>query len=109
MKLIIAIISKEDERGVLIELYKNGFHSARIPSTRSFFRGKGVNLLIGVEDKDADKVVNLIKEKSSKREKTVVNATEIFGMSAGVDASNVETEIGGATIFVLNVESFVKV
>ena len=109
MKLIVAIISKDDERNVLAELHRHDFGATKLPTTGSFLKGKNTTLIIGVEKDQVEEVVALIKEKSRTREKVVVNATEIFGMSTGIDASSMEAEVGGAVMFVLDVESFIKV
>lgn len=109
MKLIMAIICKDDERRVLAALGSNGFEATKLSATGGFLKGKNTTLLIGVETEQVDQVVGIIKKKSGAREKIIVNATEIFGMSTGIDAANVEAEVGGAVLFVLDVESFIKV
>ncbi len=109
MKMVVAIINKDDERKVVTDIYKNGFFATKLNASGNFLRGKNMILLIGTDDDNVDTVVDIVREKSGKREKVVVNASEMFGMGSGIDASNMEVEVGGAVIFVLNVESFMRV
>ena len=50
MKLIIAIINRDDAGAVIQNLSRNGFSSTRLSTTGGFLLAGNVTLLIGVEE-----------------------------------------------------------
>jgi uncharacterized protein YaaQ len=62
--------------------------------------------LIGVEDEQVQDVIDVIGQHSKKRKQMVPNNSFDVGMYS---AFPVEVTVGGATIFVMNVERFEKV
>lgn len=108
MKLIVAIINNDDANAVMNNITKAGYSATRLSTTGGFLRAGNVTLLIGVEKSKVDEVVNIIGEHSSQRKKiTPVNTTYI-GESM-LTSMPVEVTVGGATIFVLDVEQFYKI
>lgn len=108
MKLIVAIINSDDAHSVMIHLTKAGYTATKLATSGGFLRAGNVTLLIGVEAKKVDDVINIIGEYSSQRKKiTPVNTTYI-GESM-LSSMPVEVTVGGATIFVLDVEQFYKI
>ena len=106
MKLIIAIINYDDAGSVIESLSKSGFSSTRLSTTGGFLLAGNVTLLIGVEDEKVDDVIHTIAENSRKRTKMVPSTASFSaGMYAGMP---VQVTVGGATIFVMNVERFEK-
>ena len=66
-----------------------------------------LTLLIGAEDGDVERAKEIIRRNSSTRQKTVpTNAS--FGRGLAPGDTVVETNVTGATVFVLGVESFEK-
>ncbi len=108
MKLIIAIINNDDANAVMNGLTENGYSATRLSTSGGFLRAGNVTLLIGVEDRKVDEVTNIIGEHSSQRKKiTPVNTTYI-GESM-LSSMPIQVTVGGATIFVLDVEQFYKI
>lgn len=108
MKLIIAIINSDDAHAVVTHITKAGYSATRLATSGGFLRAGNVTLLIGVEAKKVDDVINIIGEYSSQRKKiTPVNTTYI-GESM-LSSMPVEVTVGGATIFVIDVEQFYKI
>ena len=107
MKLIIAIVNRDDAGDVTHRLTKAGFMSTRLSTTGGFLRAGNATLLIGTEDEKVPQVIAVLNECCSRR-------TEIINASTGSYAEQfftsfpVEVTIGGATVFVLNVEQFMK-
>ena len=106
MKLIIAIVSNDDSSAVSANLTENGFMVTKLSTTGGFLRSGNTTLIIGTEDEKVTKAIDLIKEESKKR-------TEIIPATASFDISRyasypVEVQVGGATIFVVDVEQFIK-
>ena len=107
MKLITAIVNKEDSRAVCNELLKHKFYVTRLATTGGFLMAGNITMLIGVEDEKVDEVISIISEHSCQR-KEIVPSTASYGVGV-TTAFPLEVTVGGATIFVTNVERFEKV
>lgn len=112
MKLVFAIVHDDDGRKVMEELNKNGFSVTKMCSSGGFLRAGNTTLLVGVEEEKIDEVISII-EKKSKSRKQIINTPATPG---GIDAMSavympypVEVNVGGATIFVVDVEKFYKI
>ena len=104
MKLIIAIINYDDAKSVIESLTKNGFSSTRLSTTGGFLLAGNVTLLIGVEEDQVDQAVDIIRRHSHSRKQLMPAITE---MSHGfMPVMPVEVTVGGATLFVVDVERF---
>ena len=104
MKLIVAIINHDDAGAVTQNLSRNGFSSTRLSTTGGFLLAGNVTLLIGVKDDQVQDVIDLIHKSSHSRKQMVPAFTE---MSYGfMPVMPVEVTVGGATVFVLDVERF---
>lgn len=104
MKLIIAIINDDDFRGVSEALIKAEFQSTRLSSTGSFLKAGNFTLLICVEDERLNECIDIIRGHCKKRRQMVASPS-LHGSFA---AYPVEITIGGATVFVTDVERFEK-
>ncbi|MBQ5677233.1 MAG: cyclic-di-AMP receptor [Clostridia bacterium] len=108
MKLVVAIINNDDANAVMSNLTKNGYQATKLSTSGGFLRAGNITLLIGVEKNKVDEVINLIGECSSQRKKiTPVNNTYIG--DSMLSSMPIEVTVGGATIFVLDVEQFYKI
>ena len=106
MKLILAIISTDDTKACISALNKASFHVTRLATTGGFLSSGNTTLIIGCEDKEVEKAIEIIGNESQRR-------TEIVPSTASYDIGRyasfpVEVQVGGAVIFVLDVEQFVK-
>ncbi len=106
MKLIIAIVSNDDSSAVNANLNKHGFMVTKLSTTGGFLRTGNTTMLCGVEDDKVEEAIECIKEEAKKRTE-IVPATASFDMNQFA-AFPVEVKVGGATIFVLNVDQFIK-
>lgn len=106
MKLIIAIINSEDSHSVLGEITKAGFYATKLSTTGGFLRSGNLTLLMGVEDDKVDELLEILGNNCKKREElTPVIPSYEAGMMAAIP---VTITVGGATVFVLDVEQFHK-
>ena len=107
MKMILAVIDKDDSPGVMQNLIKNGFQITTLSTTGGFLRAGNVTILVGVDDDKAQEVIEIIKEHSKSRKQQIpfMPGNEMGYLSS----MPVEVSVGGATIFVLNVEQFEKI
>lgn len=106
MKLIIAIINNDDCPSVLSELTHKGYGATKLSTSGGFLRAGNSTLLIGTEDDKVDDVIAVISEFSRKRTQMVTPSPSFI--SEGFISRAVEVTVGGATVFVLDVEQFIK-
>lgn len=106
MKMITAIVNKEDSSAVCNALTKSGFSVTKLSTTGGFLMAGNTTLLIGTDDEKVDACIEVIASCSRQR-KEVVPSTASYGI--GVTAAYpLEVTVGGATLFVTNVERFEK-
>lgn len=106
MKLVIAIVSNDDTAAVTSVLTEHGYYMTKLSTTGGFLRAGNATLMMGTEDEKVPELIELIKSESSRRTE-IVPATATFDINHYA-AYPVEVQVGGATIFVLNVEQFIK-
>ena len=108
MKLVIGIVNSDDVNELLSEITKASFQATKLSTSGGFLKMGNVTVLVGVEDERVDEVIEIFKECCSRR-KQMISATPSFlgeGLMAGAP---VEITIGGATLFVVDVEQFMKI
>ncbi|MBE7047820.1 MAG: transcriptional regulator [Ruminococcaceae bacterium] len=110
MKLLLAIVNNEDGNLVMRELNKAGFSVTKMASTGGFLRAGNTTLLVGTEEEEVQKAVDIIAKHSMKRMQVMFTPEPFIG-ALGNDLSSFpeEIETGGATIFVVDVERFEKI
>ena len=107
MKLILAIINRDDAGAVTQNLTKQGFSSTKLSTTGGFLMSGNVTILVGVDEEKVQEVIDIITEQSHSRRQMIPTTTE---MSYGYYPSMpVEVTVGGATIFVVDIERFERV
>ena len=60
MKMITAIVNKEDSKNVCNELIKAGFSVTRLSTTGGFLMAGNMTLMIGTDDEKVDECIGLI-------------------------------------------------
>ena len=101
MKLVLAIINHDDAHVVVHNLTKEGFLVTKLSTTGGFLMVGNMTVLIGVPDEKVNTVIKII-------DKQVMPSMSEIGMEL-YPSMPVEVTVGGATVFVLNVERFEKV
>ncbi|MBQ8647493.1 MAG: cyclic-di-AMP receptor [Oscillospiraceae bacterium] len=106
MKLITAIVNKEDSRNVTHALIEAGFSVTRLSTTGGFLMAGNMTLLIGLPDERVDECIQVIGDHCKQRTEVVPSSA---GFGVGMEHTYpVEVTVGGATVFVTNVERFEK-
>lgn len=108
MKLVIAVIQDKDSQRLLSELSQAGFRSTKLASTGGFLREGNTTLFVGVEDQQVERVIALIKSICRAREQLVTPLSPVGGPADSYIPFPVEILVGGATMFVVDVEHFEK-
>lgn len=109
MKLVYAIVHDEDGPKVMEELNKSGFSVTKLCSSGGFLKAGNTTLLVGIEEDSVETVIDVIKKKSKSRKQIINSSMTPNGMGGMFIPYPVEVVVGGATIFVLDVERFEKV
>ena len=104
MKLVFAIVNGEDSQAVAKALTKAGFFATKLASTGSFLSAGNTTFLLCVENDRVEEVIETIRKKSHRRKQFVPTSVP---MHSGASFP-VEVEVGGATVFVTDVERFEK-
>ena len=106
MKLIFAIVSNDDRSRVSKELTKNKYSVTKLATTGGFLMAGNTTFLIGTDDDRVDDVIRIIGMHSKKRTQMVPSSAS-YGVGM-YTSFPVEVQVGGATIFVTNIERFEK-
>lgn len=110
MKIIYAIVSSDDGNRVTDVLNDHHFSVTKLATTGGFLKKGNATLMIGTDEDRVDEAIALIRETCGKRQNISCNvpAPNIGSVSAGYMVMPVSVEMGGATIFVTDVERFEK-
>ena len=108
MKLILAIVNNDDSALAASALTEEGFSVTKLATSGGFLQVGNTTFLIGTEDERAAEAINILKKHCTTR-KQVRNAMPSLGF--GIHHMNVPEVItvGGATIFVLDVDHMEKI
>jgi uncharacterized protein YaaQ len=109
MKLIIAIVQDDDASDLIDIITEEGFRVTKLATTGGFLKSGNTTLMIGVEQDKVDKVLAMIEEVCKTREQVVTSPSPVAGSTGVYVPYPVEVEVGGATIFVVDVDKFIKI
>lgn len=107
MKLIYAIVNNDDSHSVSSSLTKAGYSATKLASTGGFLMAGNTTFLICAEADKVDEIVEIIK-KCSRRRKQYVPASNMAGVEMQAASYPMEVSVGGATVFVTDIERFEK-
>lgn len=105
MKLIYVIVRNVDSSRVMEGLNKKGFYVTKLASTGGFLREGNTTLMIGTEEEKVDEVIDVVKKECGPRQQIISNPVG----PAEYTSMQVLVNVGGATIFVMDVDRFEKI
>ena len=105
MKMIMAILHKNDELETIEELNIAGYMVTKLATTGGFLKKKSTTIMVVVDDEKVTEALKIIRKTI-----TYANPALISGQSSMSAAPSVpiNVQVGGSTIFVLNVEQMEK-
>ncbi len=109
MKLLIVVVNPRDARRLREALVASDFRFTEISSTGGFLREGNVTLLVGVEAGQVEAVLGLIRDHCHAREEVINVAppdTRLYPDPRGEPRTVL---VGGAQVFILNVERVMHV
>ena len=109
MKLIIAIVQDEDASRLMSSLMAEGYGVTKLATTGGFLRSGNTTLLIGVDNDKLDSAMAIVEKVCKSRKQIATAPSPISGTTGVYVPYPIEVMVGGATIFILDVENFVKI
>lgn len=110
MKLVIAIVQDEDSKDVVEALNDENYRVTKLATTGGFLKSGNTTLMIGTEKEKVQDVINVIKKICQERKETIVTPSTFGGSEGGhIQQYPVQISVGGATIFVVDVDQFIKI
>ncbi|HET9781726.1 MAG TPA: cyclic-di-AMP receptor [Candidatus Dormibacteraeota bacterium] len=109
MRLVIAVVQAEDAQRTVVALTDKGISSTRMSSSGGFLQQGNVTLLIGVDPSQVDTVLEVIRENCKERSRYLTPVPPLAEPGEMFLAYPVEVQVGGATVWVVPVESFEKI
>ncbi|NLC04711.1 MAG: hypothetical protein GX787_10605 [Tissierellia bacterium] len=108
MKLVVAIVQDQDAGNLIEDLTDKEFRVTKLASTGGFLKAGNTTLLIGVEDDLVEDVIKIIEENCKTREITTSLLTVTMPGDTYIPYP-LEVKVGGATLFILDVEQHIKI
>lgn len=105
MKMVMAVVQNSDADAAIRALVRAGHRVTQVASTGGFFRQGNTTFMAGVPDEQVGEVLDILRENCRRRTRLVPvspDPVEPLAMLGG----HVEVTVGGATVFVFDVERF---
>jgi len=109
VKLVFAIVHERDKQKVTDALLQAGHQFTKIASTGGFLRDGNATLLIGAMADAVEEVIDVVRGCCSSRDEFVNPPPPDALAGGGILMSPVKVKVGGAIIFVVDVERFERV
>ena len=108
MKMILASVQDKDSRRLMDALVKAEFQATMLASTGGFLREGNATILIGTEEGKVERVLAIIQKTCRVREQLVSPLPPVVEPVDSYISAPVKVQVGGAVVFVLDVERMVK-
>ncbi|MCL6633050.1 MAG: cyclic-di-AMP receptor [Alicyclobacillus herbarius] len=106
MKMVIAVVQDKDSPKLAQNLVKHDFRATKLASTGGFLHAGNTTFLIGVDDHQVENVLDVIRHSCRSREQVVTPMATLGSQLESYVPYPVSVQVGGATVFVLDVERF---
>lgn len=106
MKLVLAIVQDEDANALSESLLAEHFSLTRISTAGGFLREGNVSFLLGVDEELLGQLLSIIRRNCVTRTQYVNPLPPIMEPGEFYMPYPVEVQVGGATVFVFEVERF---
>jgi uncharacterized protein YaaQ len=109
LKLVIAVVQGDDAGPTVEALSAAGISSTRVSSSGGFLQQGNVTLLIGIDEAKLAETLQVIRENCHERSRYLTPVPPIAEPGEFLMAFPIEVQVGGATVFVVPVDSFEKI
>ena len=110
MKMVLAIVEDEDVAGLLAAVKQRRLRATKISSTGGFLRSGNSTILMGVDDTQVSAVLDSIRTTCRTRTQPsspIPSPRE--GIEPVVAPYPIDVQVGGANVFVWDIEQYVRV
>ena len=101
MKLVLAVVQRQDAGELLEALTALGHRVTRISSEGGFLREGNVTLLLAAEEHQIEPLLQSVREHCYTRTRYVSPLPPVAESGVFYPPSPIEVQVGGATVFVL--------
>lgn len=108
MKMVVAVVQDKDSPKLAQNLVKTGIRATKLASTGGFLHAGNTTFLIGTPEEKLDDVLELIQNSCRSREQIVTPMSPMGSQLESYVPYPVSVQVGGATVFVLDIEQFVQ-
>ena len=109
MKMVMAVVQGRDAAGVLAALTRKDFRATRLNSAGGFLRESNATVFVGVDDDKVDEVIGIISANCHTRSQFINPVLPVMEPGELYMPNPVEVQLGGATVFVFNVERYERI
>jgi uncharacterized protein YaaQ len=109
VKLILAIVQEKDANKLIDALNETSVQATILASTGGFLREGNATILTGVEDAQVEAVLGVIGRVCHRREQLMTPIPPVVEPVDSYVTYPVKVEVGGAIVFVLNVERMERI
>ena len=106
MKLIMAVVSGDDSSKVSRALTKSNYSVTKLATTGGFLMSGNTTFIVGTDDDKVEGVLEILRS-NSKTRKQMVPTSASYGVGM-FSSMPIEVQVGGAVVFILDVEQFIK-
>jgi uncharacterized protein YaaQ len=106
VKLVVAIVHNDDAGACTTALNDGGFEVTRLNTSGGFLQKGNATLLVGVGDEHVDDVIDIVRQKARDRSEYLSPIPPMAEPAEFFVPFPVEVQVGGATVFVLDVPRF---
>jgi uncharacterized protein YaaQ len=106
MKLVMSIVQSDDAGRLVDALTEAGYRATTISTTGGFLRQGNATVFVGTEDDRVSQVLELIQENCQTRRQFVNPLPPVMEPGEMYMPTPVDVQVGGATVFVLDVAHF---
>lgn len=109
MKLVLVIAQEQDAGRLIDALTEVEVQATMLASTGGFLRAGNATILTGVDDGHAETVLEVVRRVCQRREQLMTPIPPVVEPVDSYVTYPVKVEVGGAIVFVLNVERMERV
>jgi uncharacterized protein YaaQ len=106
MKLIMSIVNNDDSGRLCDALTRAGYRATTVSTTGGFLRQGNATVLVGTDDERVPHVLQIIRENCHTRRQFINPLPPVAEPGEMYIPTPVEVQVGGATVFVLNVVQY---
>jgi uncharacterized protein YaaQ len=106
MKLVMSIVNTDDAGRLVDALTQAGYRATTISTTGGFLRQGNATIFVGTEDEKIPDVLQLIQQNCHTRTQYVNPLPPVMEPGEMYIPTPVDIQVGGATVFVLEVAQF---